>query len=195
MTYNNDPYDLIPSEPTFRRQLNRSECPICRDGAIGMKFTRDFHNRPGVHARDIAAHYGMTEEEVMDHIQCHELVITVQADENGDLKKKISSPDFYLDELGTLYMAVRDCFESVNNDHDHIDNIKIDQIIRLSKSVVDIISKMAEIQGRINGPVDIQNHITNIEGDMGIMMDILSGGVLCDECTEKVTERLEKMLR
>ena len=116
-----------------RKHLHRDECPICRSGAIGMKFTRDFHTRPEVHARDLAIHFNMTEEEVMDHINCHELVVSIQSTSTGELKKRISSPDFYLDELSTLYMAIKDCFEWINQDKDSYDSVKIDQMTKLNK--------------------------------------------------------------
>jgi len=127
--------DIVIEDTEFgvHKHLHRDECPICRSGAIGMKATRDFHNRPDIHARDLAVHFNMTEEEVMDHINCHELVVSMQPTATGELKKRISSPDFYLDELSTLYMAIKDCFEWINQDKDSYDSVKIDQMTKLNK--------------------------------------------------------------
>ena len=177
----------------IRKHLHRDECPICRSGAIGMKFTRDFHTRPAVHARDLAIHFNMTEEEVMDHINTHELVVSITQTSTGELKKRISSPDFYLDELSTLYMAIKDCFEWINQDKDSYDSVKIDQMTKLNKELRETITKMAELQGRLKGPGDAQNKVLNVTGNLNIITDILSGGILCPHCEEKVMKKLEKV--
>ena len=79
-----DDIELDDSEFAVRKHLHRSECPICKSGAFGIKFTRDFHTRPDVHARDLAVHFNMTEEEVMDHINNHELVVSIQQTPSGE---------------------------------------------------------------------------------------------------------------
>lgn len=187
--------DILVEDENFaiRKHLHRDECPICRSGAIGMKFTRDFHTRPEVHARDLAIHFNMTEEEVMDHINTHELVVSITQTSTGELKKRISSPDFYLDELSTLYMAIKDCFEWINQDKDSYDSVKIDQMTKLNKELRETITKMAELQGRLKGPGDAQNKVLNVTGNLNIITDILSGGILCPHCEEKVMKKLEKV--
>lgn len=193
---NDNTFDSITfDDPEFkiRKHLHRDECPICRSGAIGMKFTRDFHTRPEVHARDLAIHFNMTEEEVMDHINTHELVVSIQQTSTGELKKRISSPDFYLDELSTLYMAIKDCFEWINQDKDSYDSVKIDQMTKLNKELRETITKMAELQGRLKGPGDAQTKVMKVEGDLNVMVDILAGGILCPHCEEVVANRLRKM--
>ncbi len=191
-----DPMDDVSGDdPNFkvRKHLHRSECPICQAGAFGMKFTRDFHTRPDVHARDLAIHFNMTEEEVMDHINCHELVVSVQPTTTGELKKKISSADFYLDEISTLYMAIKDCFEFINQDRENYDSVKIQQLTTLTKDLKESLKLMAELQGRLKGPGDAQTKVTKIEGDLNILVDVLSGGILCPHCEEIVMKRLEKV--
>jgi len=177
----------------IRKHLHRDECPICRAGAFGMKFTRDFHTRPDVHARDLAVHFNMTEEEVMDHINCHELVVSIQPTSTGEMKKKVSSPDFYLDEISTLYTAIKDCFEYINQDKDSYDSIKIQQLTTLTKDLKESLKLMAELQGRLKGPGDAQNKVLKVEGDLNLVMGILSGGTLCPHCEEKVMKKLEKV--
>jgi hypothetical protein len=191
-----DPMDDVSGDdPNFkvRKHLHRSECPICQAGAFGMKFTRDFHTRPDVHARDLAIHFNMTEEEVMDHINCHELVVSVQPTTTGELKKKISSADFYLDEISTLYMAIKDCFEFINQDRENYDSVKIQQLTTLTKDLKESLKLMAELQGRLKGPGDAQQKVLKVEGNLNIMYDIISGGVLCPHCEEKVMKKLEKV--
>ena len=51
---------------------------------------------------------------------------------------------------------------------------------------------MAELQGRLKGPGDAQTKVTKIEGDLHVVMGILSGGILCPHCEEKVMGKLEK---
>lgn len=196
MNNTQDPFDdVILNDKDFaiRKHLHRDECPICRSGAIGMKFTRDFHTRPEVHARDLAIHFNMTEEEVMDHINTHELVVSIQQTPTGELRKRISSPDFYLDELSTLYMAIKDCFEWINQDKDSYDSVKIDQMTKLNKELRETITKMAELQGRLKGPGDAQSKVMKVEGNLNILYDVLGGGVLCPHCQDKVMKKLEKV--
>lgn len=190
-----NPFDDIEIEGNtvpfkVKTQLHRDECPICQSGAYGMKFTRDFHTRPDVHARDLAVHFNMTEEEVMYHINNHELVISTEYTTTGELRKRVNSPDFYLDELGTLYSAIRDCFEYINQDKEY-DSIKIDQLTKLNKELRETLVKMAEIQGRLKGPGDAQQKVLKVEGDLNIITDVLSGGILCPHCEEKVMKKLE----
>jgi hypothetical protein len=135
----------------------------------------------------------MTEEEVMDHINNHELVVSIQQTPSGDLKKRVSSPDFYLDELGTLYGAIRDCFEHINQDQDNYDSVKIQQLTTLNKELRETLKVMAELQGRLKGPGDAQTKVTKIEGNLNILYGILEGGVLCSHCEEKVMKKLEKV--
>ena len=188
-----DDIELDDSEFVVRKHLHRSECPICKSGAFGIKFTRDFHTRPDVHARDLAVHFNMTEEEVMDHINTHELVVSIQQTPTGDLRKKVSSPDFYLDELGTLYGAIRDCFEYINQDQDSYDSVKIQQLTTLNKELRETLKVMAELQGRLKGPGDAQNKVLKVEGNLNVITDLLSGGILCPHCEEKVMKKLEKV--
>jgi hypothetical protein len=192
-----DTFDEMAIDGQFKVQhLHRDQCPICRSGAIGMKFTRDFHTRPEIHARDLAVHFNMTEAEVMDHLNSHELVVSIETNEvTGALRKRVNSPDFYLDELSTLYTAMRDCFSWVTRDGEEYDVIKIDQMTKLNDAILKTITKMAELQGRLKGPGDANNKTINnkIEGDMTILIDTISGGVLCDRCQEKVDRRLQKM--
>ena len=130
----------------------------------------------------------------MDHINCHELVISLEENAaTGELKKRISSPDFYLDELSTLYMAMRDCFSYVTNDRESYDSIKIDQMTKLNDAILKTITKMAELQGRLKGPGDVQQKVVNVEGNLNILMDIIAGGVLCPHCEEKVMRKLDKV--
>ena len=188
-----DDIELDDSEFAVRKHLHRSECPICKSGAFGIKFTRDFHTRPDVHARDLAVHFNMTEEEVMDHINTHELVVSIQQTPSGDLKKRVSSPDFYLDELGTLYGAIKDCFEHINQDQDNYDSVKIQQLTTLNKELRETLKVMAELQGRLKGPGDAQNKVLKVEGNLNVITDLLSGGILCPHCEEKVMKKLEKV--
>ena len=52
---------------------------------------------------------------------------------------------------------------------------------------------MAELQGRLKGPGDAQQKVLKVEGNLNIMYDIISGGVLCPHCEEKVMKKLEKV--
>lgn len=175
-------------------KLNPSECPMCQSKAVGMKATRDFHVRTDVHARDLAVQFNITEDQVMDHINNHVLVVSVDEGIDGKAKKNISSPDFYLDELSILYTGIKDCYEWINRDNENgYDVIKVDQLVKLSSEILKILSKMAEFQGRLKGPGDIQSKVLQVEGNLNLIFNILSSGILCPCCEEKVMAELGKI--
>jgi len=52
---------------------------------------------------------------------------------------------------------------------------------------------MAELQGRLKGPGDAQTKVLKIENNFNLLMDVISGGVLCSHCQEKVMNKIEKI--
>lgn len=188
---------IMPNnEMIITKHLTPDECPICQAKSVGAKDTRDFHTRPEIHARDLAVKYGISDEQVMDHINNHELIISITENTDGSIKKNISSPDFYLDELSILYTAIKDCFEWVqqNKDSGGYDMLKIDQLIKITGEGSRLLSKMAEFQGRLKGPGDAQTKILQVEGNLNIITDILSGGILCPKCEKVVMEKLKNII-
>ena len=58
--------------------MEKELCPICRSGPIGFKFTRDFHTKPNVTLEDLARHFDMDKDDVIDHINHHEMQIVTK---------------------------------------------------------------------------------------------------------------------
>ena len=167
----------------------RDECPICKAGAFGMKWTRDYYARDDITANDLAVHFQITTDDVMDHINNHEICVGVTTSNGRDIKQ-LRSPDLLMDELGVLYGIVRDCVEYIRQDGEW-DTVKIDQLTKLSKECTNIISKIGEFQGRVKTSNTVETKILQVQGDLSIFTNILSGGVLCPHCQEKVMKRVE----
>jgi hypothetical protein len=168
----------------------RDECPICKSGAFGLKWTRDYFARDDITAQDLATHFSITTEDVMDHINNHEICVGVTTTSNGRQVKELRSPDLLLDELGVLYSIVRDCVEYIRQDGEW-DTVKIDQLTKLSKECTNIISKIGEFQGRLKPTTTIENKILHVEGNLNTVTSLLSGGILCPTCQKKADRMIE----
>ena len=155
----------------------RDECPICKDGALGMKFIRDyflFQDDPirKISVEDIARHYALDPQDVYDHINNHDIVITSdcinlvekKSDKTG---RVLRSPDILLDELSTLYNIVRNVVDHIQENGEW-DSTSIDQLTKLSKECTNIISKIGEFQGRIGAKTN-ETKILQIDGDLNMI--------------------------
>jgi hypothetical protein len=181
--------------------MEPENCPICKDGPMGFKFTRDWHinhqnignstRGNGVQIEDLALHYNMTFKDVQEHLLHHELKVETIKVNNVD-RTVVSSPDFYLNEFGFIYSTVKDILQrKINNDELEEDSIFVDQITKLTKEMNTTLTKLAEVQGRLKTGGDTETKILKVEGDLNIITDILSGGCLCPNCQEKVMQKLE----
>jgi len=169
----------------------RDECPICKAGAFGTKWTRDYFARDDITANDLAVHFQITTDDVMDHINNHEICVGMTTNNGRDVKQ-LRSPDLLMDELGILYGIVRDCVEYIRQDGEW-DTVKIDQLTKLSKECTNIISKIGEFQGRLKPVTNIEQKVLKVEGDLNVFSSIMSGGILCPHCQEKVMKKIESI--
>jgi len=176
--------------------MDKELCPICRSGPIGFKFTRDFHTKPNVTLEDLARHFDMDKEDVIEHINHHEMQIMTK-NVNGIDKTVISSPDFYLNEFGFMYGTLKDLLQEVIDQRDadgNVDSILIDQITKLTKEMNNSLTKLGEFQGRLKNAGDSETKILQVEGNLNIITDILSGGCLCDKCQPRVMKKLDSVM-
>lgn len=133
----------------------------------------------------------MNVEDVLDHLNSHEIRISVKTDDKtGETRRDLSSPDFLINEILTLYEVMKDAFERVTADREY-DSIRIDQMTRLHKELITGITKLAELQGRLKGPGDAETKVLQVQGDLNLIMDAISGGGLCPVCEAKLMKKLE----
>jgi len=130
----------------------------------------------------------MTIEEVYRHINHHELMVIHDVEANRQTRE-LSSPDFILNELSTLYSAVYECFQDIRANE--TDGVKIDQITRLSKELRETIKQITDYQGKTGQKSEREMKIINIEGNFNMLVDVISGGTLCPHCQAKVLEKLD----
>lgn len=168
--------------------LKRFECPICNSGSIGIKWIRDYYQTNKVTISDLCEYFHMTEEEVREHLNSHDIVVV---NDDIDGKRKLSSPDFILNELSTLYTAVYDCFNDIRNNE--TDSIKIDQITRLTKELRETIKQITDYQGKTGYKSESETKIINVEGNFNVLMNMISGGALCPACQRKLLEEMDKV--
>jgi len=163
-------------------------CPICNAGSVGVKWIRDYYQGNRIGIEDIANHFGMSIQEVHDHINNHELLVVHEVDQHNRTRE-LTSPDFILNELSTLYSAVYDCFQDIRGNE--TDGVKIDQITRLTKELRETIKQITDYQGKTGHKSERETKIINIEGNFNMLIDVISGGTLCPHCQSKVLKKLD----
>jgi len=166
---------------------NPSECPICRAGPVGLKWIRDFHTRSDITLDDLANYFTMRVEDVQDHITNHEIIVNMgHATTNG---RNLSSPDFYLNEVLSLLEAMRNVFEVKMQQEWDASTVK--QLKDLHDAMMNDIKTLAELQGRLKGPGDAETKILQVQGDLNMIIESISGGELCPKCEAKMMQRLQ----
>lgn len=166
----------------------RVDCPICNAGAFGVKWVRDFYeNRCDI--KDLADHFTMSIQEVQDHLNSHDIVVSVNTSPKGVEKRDLSSPDFVINELLTMYTLLHDCVEDIKENE--TDSIKIDQLAKLNKEIRETLKFITDYQGKTGKTSESETRIINIEGNFNMLVNIIAGGDLCVKCQEKILRHLE----
>lgn len=160
-------------------------CLLCKAGYIGGAATRAIltgRKSPF----EIAAQYGMDVEDVMEHVNKHEIVL------KQDSVGRYQSPDWYLNEMLGLFNVLRDWIDYLMEQPKDLDSRKISSLTTLTKEIRAVIVELANLQGRIQkGEIHVDKMQVN---NIAILTDVLLEEV-CDECRPRVIEALEKRKR
>lgn len=163
-------------------------CRLCAAGYLGGAATRAIltgRKSPF----EVAAQYGMDIEEVMEHVNRHEIVL------KQDSPGRYQSPDWYLNEMLGMFNVLRDWIDFLiegQKDGKDLDPRKIDALTKLTKEVRATLVELANFQGRIQkGEIHIDKMQVN---NIAVLTDVLLEEA-CDECRLKMIEALEKQKR
>ncbi len=168
--------------------LHRYECPICSAGAFGVKWVKDFYeNRCDIKA--VADHFSMSINEVQDHLNAHDIVVSVVHTPEGRDIRDLSSPDFIINELLIMYDLLHNCVNDIKDAE--TDSIKIDQLVKLSKEIRETIKQITDYQGKTGKKSENETRIINVEGNFNMLVNMISGGVLCNDCQEKILAKMD----
>ena len=163
-------------------------CNICNAGRIGYKWDHDLKigsKKP----RDAAVHFHMELDEVLDHMSSH--IMTAPSCEEIELEKLISDPEYLLKQAAKIILQVQDWITIVRE----IDDISINEIsqgAKLIKEFRDTLKFIAELQGKLNKGDTYHQQFVQIEGNFNMLITAITGGMLCDDCQERVLKQLEE---
>jgi len=162
-------------------QVTAPDCPLCKVGYIGGAATRAIlTGRKSPY--EIAAQYGMDIEDVMEHVNKHEIVL------KQDSADRYRSPDWYLNEMLGLFNILRDWVDYLMEQPKDLDPKKISSLTTLTKEIRAVIVELANLQGRIQkGEIYVDKMQVN---NIAMLTDVLLEEV-CDECRPKVIKALE----
>lgn len=159
------------------------KCPMCEAGAIGMQWSRDIiMGKTSV--EEAAMFFKMTRNEVMDHINTHQIKTNVATGE-------YDSEDFYMKRLLSMLKKLEDWVDYVCKIRD-FDRENIKLAILLTKETRATLHDLAEFQGRLNlgGNVNIRIERMNhqyIELTNTIVQEV------CPSCRKRVLEAIEHL--
>lgn len=158
-------------------------CPLCRAGYIGGAATRAIltgRKSPF----EIAAQYGMELEEVMEHVNKHEIVL-----KEGDAER-YQSPDWYLNEMLRMFNILRDWIDyMIEQPKGEIDVRKVDALTKLTKEVRFTLVELANFQGRIQkGEIHVDKMQVN---NIAMLTDVILEEA-CDQCRIKMVKAIEQ---
>lgn len=159
------------------------ECPICQAGAYGRTVSRDIIlGRKSPH--EAALRFKMTIEEVMVHVNDHEIIID---EDTGNCE----SPDFYMNKLLKLLKTFEDWlnYEIMSGG---IDKQKVDLGIKLGREIRLTLESLAQFQGRLErgGSANIQIQQINMKY---LQLTQVIASEVCDRCRPKLMAVLDSM--
>jgi len=158
-------------------------CPLCQAGYVGGAATRAIltgRKSPF----EIAAQYGMDIEDVMEHVNKHEIVLKEYSID------RYQSPDWYLNEMLGMFNVLRDWIDYLmEQPRGEIDPRKVDALTKLTREVRATLVELANFQGRIQkGEIYVDKMQVN---NVAVLTDVLLEEA-CDECRIKMIDALER---
>lgn len=167
------------------------ECPICRMGALGAKWTRDYHEREDVTIQDLAMTFQCSEAVALEHANYHYFKVSKKA-KNGLTSIEIQSPDFFVNELGYMYTSLKDLHARIVEEEGQ-DSVKVDKMVKLTNSMGTLMKSLGEFSGRLQLSGDSTSKSNKFKQDLDAVIRMISGGHLCNECEKYLFDELEKL--
>lgn len=157
-------------------------CKICAAGNRGYRRTQDY-TVGRCSPVEIAAEFDMTPEEVMEHMNEHEIRRVVV---NG--KEMVDSPDFYLNELASIFNKLRDYSDLIIMSEDKPDKNTIEMITKLSAETRRTLESMATLQGRLTRGNEL--NVKNMEVRVLSLTEVIMKEA-CPECQRRILKVID----
>lgn len=159
------------------------KCRICSSGEIGRLWTRDvLLGRKNLF--DMSKHFDCTQEESMDHVNNHEIII----DDSGDY----DSPDFYIGKLLKILKTLEDMVSYDMIMNTNMKNQDKEITIKVLKECRETLKSLGEFQGRLSSNKDVTINIAQINQNYKQITNMLITEV-CPECRLKVINMLDQL--
>lgn len=157
------------------------DCPICKSGEVGRTFCRDLILGKKNYV-EVAQYFGITPQEVMTHVNTHEIVI-------DEATGKYESPDFYMNELLKLLKMFKDWL-TFTIECGGLDKQKVDIGVKLAREIRLTLESLAEFQGRFDRGGNTTIQIGEINAKYMQLTNVLLMEV-CDGCRGKIIKILD----
>lgn len=158
------------------------ECKICNAGTIGRTWSKDLLlGRKTI--LEASIFFGCTQDDILDHINNHEIVLDA---ESGDYE----SPDFYMNELLTLFNLMKDWVNLVLQS-DKLNARDMELGLKLSREIREILKLLSEFHGsHKNKDVNVNIELINKKY---IQITNFITTELCSECQTKVIDLMDQI--
>lgn len=156
---------------------------MCAAGALGMQWSRDIIiGKIGI--EEAAVFFKMTRNEVMDHINTHQIKQDASTGE-------YDSEDFYLKRLLNMLKKLEDWVDYICKVRE-FDRENIKLAIMLTKETRATLHDLAEFQGRLNQGGNVNVRIENMNARYIELTNVIAQEV-CPSCRLKVLEAIEHL--
>lgn len=159
------------------------KCKICDAGSIGRSWSKDLLLGKKT-ILEASIFFDCTQEDILDHINHHEIIVDVTS---GDYE----SPDFYMNELLTLFNMMKDWVNLVLQSK-QLDSRDMELGLKLSKEIREILKLLGEFHGKNDKSKDINVNIELINQKYMMITNFITKE-LCPECQLKVIDLMDQI--
>lgn len=157
------------------------KCVICSAGDKGRLWTRDVVlGRKNLF--DMSKHFGCTQEEAMEHVNKHEIIV----DDDGNY----NSPDFYISKLLKILKTLEDMVSYDMIMNTDMKNQDKETTIKVLKECRETLKALGEFQGRLSKDTNINIEIINNQYKQITNMIVAE---VCPECQLKIVDLMDEM--
>ena len=164
--------------------MEQKNCELCKAGNYGAAFAKDCILGRKTPLQIAQSFPPMTEADVMEHVNKHQLVINEKTGE-------YSSPDYYLQKLATLMKQLDDWMKYTVEMNPSMENIKLGlAVVKETRGTLD---QLAEMQGRKDSGRNVNVQIENMNVRYQQLTNIILKEV-CGECRNRIIKSLDAQM-
>ena len=162
-------------------------CKMC-GSEVGVEWSQKLQ-RGEVRPMDAALHFNMTISDVNEHMINHD--ITVAVVERKKFSEKIQDPNYLLDKVEMVLNRLETTLDNGIDLEDDLDAGTIKLTALLTKEIRETLKLVFELQGKFKHGDIYHQQFIKIEGNYNLLISAITGGMLCEECQEKMLNKLE----